>query len=119
MPEDQNEIMIEIRRRFEKAYDAISSEYQDMIEDLNFLQGEQWSKDLESDRNADGRPCLVVNKLASFHDQICGDIRMNSPSIKVKPVDSDADPETAEMLTGLIRNIVDNRIFPRMEEGRL
>lgn len=100
------DIIIEIRDRFKEAYDAIDADYQDALDDLNFFKGDtQWPSDLKSQREADGRPCLVINKLPTFADQVIGDIRQNEPALKIKPVDSKADPETAEILTGLIRNI--------------
>lgn len=99
-------LLKEIRDRFQEASDAVDADYDVMIDDLNMLNGENhWPKDLEADRIADGRPCLVINKLPTFKDQVTGEIRQNTPSIKVKPVDSKADPETAEIFTGLIRNI--------------
>lgn len=105
MPDD-TKILEEIKRRFELAYEYVDELYELCIDDLRFLEGgSQWPADVKKDRETDGRPCLEINKLASFADQITGDIRMNSPAIKVKPVDSKADPDTAEKMTGLIRNI--------------
>ncbi len=100
-----DKLIEEIRDRFKEAFDAVSIAYDEMIDDLNFLNGKQWPDDLQKEREADGRPCLTINKLPTFADQVAGDMRMNSPSLKIKPVDSRADPETAEVLTGLIRNI--------------
>ena len=77
-----------------------------MLEDLEFLEGEnQWPENIKNDRLADGRPCLTINKGPSFVDQVSGDIRLNMPGIKFKPVDSDADPDTAEVMTGMVRAI--------------
>ena len=77
-----------------------------MLEDLEFLEGDNhWPETIKNDRLNDGRPCLTINKLPSFVDQVSGDLRLNLPSIKIKPVDSDADPETAEVMTGMIRAI--------------
>lgn len=99
------ETLKEIRDRFKESYDAADEGYSEAIHDLEFLSGDQWPSDLKADREADGRPCLVINKLPVFANQVIGDIRQNEPSIKVKPVDSKSDPEVAEVLTGLIRNI--------------
>lgn len=103
--EEDKDIIDEIRERFGLAYQAVDEENEEMLDDLVFLNGEQWPADLKKTREADGRPCLVINKIPNFADQVIGDIRQNSPTIKVKPVDSNSDPETAEILTGLIRNI--------------
>ena len=109
MPKNKDDDLLqEIKIRFSEAYDAASPDYDLQIDDLEFLaneDGAQWPTDIKNDRKADGRPCLTINKLPAFCDQIIGDLRQNSPAIKVKPVDSKADPETAEKLTGLIRNI--------------
>lgn len=99
------DLIKEIKDRFRVGYEAIEEENDQMLDDLNFLNGDQWPSDLRKAREVDGRPCLTINKVPTFADQVIGDIRQNSPSIKVKPVDSNSDPETAEILTGLIRNI--------------
>jgi hypothetical protein len=56
-------------------------------------------------RKEDNRPCLTINRLPSFIRQVVNDARQNKPSISVHPVDSQADPETAEVFNGLIRHI--------------
>ena len=48
---------------------------------------------------------MTYNRLAAFVRQIVNDSRQNKPAIVVRPVDSDSDPETAEIYAGLIRNI--------------
>ena len=67
--------------------------------------GEQWPEQAKREREMEGRPCLTLNKMPTFIRQVVNDSRINSPQIKVKPVDDDADPDTAEVLSGLIRNI--------------
>jgi hypothetical protein len=73
------------------------------LEDLNFVDGEQWPADLKAQRAK--RPCLVLNKMPVFVDQVVGDQRMNRPAIKVIPVDSIADPKTAKLLSGWVRHV--------------
>ncbi len=103
---DEDDILGEIKQRFRLSFDHVDADYQEMVDDLTFLKGgSQWPSDVKTQRDADGRPCLEINKLPVFADQVIGDIRQNEPAIKIKPVDSKADPKTAEILTGLIRNI--------------
>ena len=74
--------------------------------DIKFAKlGEQWPEQAKREREQEGRPCLTLNKMPTFIRQVVNDSRINSPQIKVKPVDDDADPDTAEVLSGLIRNI--------------
>ena len=75
-------------------------------EDVKFAKlGEQWPEQVKQDREREGRPCLTINRMPSFIRQVVNDSRINIPQIKVKPVDDDADVETAEIYAGLIRNI--------------
>lgn len=67
--------------------------------------GEQWDDGLKKQRKLEGRPCLTINKLPPFIRQVVNDARQNKPAIKVMPQDSDADPMTADIISGLIRNI--------------
>lgn len=75
-------------------------------DDIRFARlGEQWDEALKQQRLRDGRPMLTINKLPPFIRQVVNDARQNKPQIRVLPQDSKADPDTAEVMSGLIRNI--------------
>lgn len=74
--------------------------------DVSFaLESKQWDEGLARERKENGRPVLTINKLPPFVRQVVNDARQNKPSIKVLPQDSEADPKTAQIYSGLIRNI--------------
>lgn len=75
--------------------------------DIRFRAGQQWPTDIQNLRKQQGSAavCLTVNLCAPAVKQITNDQRQNRGAIKVSPVDSGADPETAEILQGLIRHI--------------
>jgi hypothetical protein len=76
------------------------------LDDIRFARlEEQWDSEAVRQRMLEGRPCLTINKLAPVIRQVVNDSRQNKPSIKVLPQDSNADPHTAEIYSGLIRNI--------------
>lgn len=76
------------------------------LEDLRFArEGRQWDQRIEKERRDEGRPMLTINRLNSFTRQVINDCRQNKPSIKVHPVDDNADVETAEVISDLIRQI--------------
>jgi hypothetical protein len=76
------------------------------LESILFARkGEQWPEHIRKLREAERRPILTINKLPAFIRQVVNDSRMNKPSIKIRPVDGKADPETADVISGLIRNI--------------
>jgi hypothetical protein len=105
--------------------------FEDALSELEFLYGKQWDQKEAAERTKEGRPCLTLNKLPAFVDQVLGDQRQNRPSIHVHPVESDAttvqqktgaqpaqplqgrmkntagtkDYTNADVLSGLIRNI--------------
>ena len=102
---DQN-IVGEAREMFTIAWDADAINRENEQDDLRFIKlGKQWPEDVELQRRDEGRPCLVIDKLSAVGRQVVNDARQNKPTIAVKPVDSQSDPKTAEIISGLIRNI--------------
>lgn len=88
--------------------EAIEADKENRLEDLDDLQklvGKQWPEDILREREAEGKPCMTVNRLPQFVRQVTGDIRRMNPAIKVMPADTSATPETAEICEGLIRQI--------------
>lgn len=91
---------------FKKAEEAFQHNKETALSDIKFaLLSEQWDERDKSERRLDGRPYLTFNKLAAHVRQIVNDARESKPAIIVHPVDDDADPETAKVISGLIRNI--------------
>ena len=98
--------LADIKEDFARAQDAWSKNAERLENDVRFARkGEQWPDDVQRERERSGRPCLTVNRMPAFIRQVVNDARQNKPSIKVKPVDSGSDPETAEVINGLLRNI--------------
>lgn len=91
--------------RFDTAESAESENREEAIEDLRFRLGEQWPEDIRDERESDGQACLVINRVPQFVRQVVNEMRQMRPQIKVRGVDSQADPNTAEMLTGMVRAI--------------
>jgi len=81
------EFLLLAYQRFNYGWDYWRPNYQAAQEDLEFTYIDQWSKE---DRKArKGRPCLSLNKLPTYLDQVMGDQRQNRPSIVVHPVNGD------------------------------
>ena len=91
---------------FRLCEDAESINRETALTDITFSRlGEQWPAEIVKQRTIEGRPCLTINKLPTFIRQVVNDARQNKPSIKVHAADSGADPDTADLINGLIRNI--------------
>jgi hypothetical protein len=109
--DNDQETLREIRQRFSNAVEFSASVRQEMLDDIRFARlGDQWSEAAKYDRNRPGkeRPMLVVNRLLQFRDRVVNEIRQNTPSIRIRPVNDGADQETAEVLMGLVHHIQDN-----------
>jgi hypothetical protein len=91
--------------KYQRAYDKEQTNILAAYEDLEFRAGDQWPTEVKRQREADYRPCLTINKIPAFVQQITGDLRAARPSIKVIGVDSRSDADTAEVLAGLVRYI--------------
>ena len=106
MATEDEELLEAAKEQFSQSVDAFEANQTRYEKDVKFgRMGEQWNADDIEARKNQGRPSLTVNRMPSFIRQVVNDARQNKPSIKVHPFDDKADPETAEVINGIIRNI--------------
>ena len=91
--------------RWQFADEAESQTRDDMLDDWRFVMGEQWPADIKTQRVTDSRPCLTMNRFRQFVRIVTNAQRAQRPAIQVNPVGDASDPDTAEALQGVIRNI--------------
>ena len=103
---EDDELVDVARKRYSEATSSDKENNELALDDLRFLAGEQWDAQTKQEREDAGRPCLTINRLPTFLAQIEGDMRLNRPSVKVRPVEN-ADEETADVIEGMIRSIED------------
>ena len=92
-------------KRYDNGVDHERENLTAAMDDLRFRAGDQWPAESRQERENSNRPVLTINRTGQFVRQVTGDIRQTRPAIKVRGADDQADPDTAEVLTGLIRNI--------------
>lgn len=93
------------QERFKQCAEAEAQTRKESLDDLEFSVGRQWPADIEMQRQADGRPCLTMNRAPQFLRQITNDQRQQRPSTVINPSGDNSDPETAEILQGVVRHI--------------
>jgi len=99
-------ILEEATEAFALAAETEHENRQASLEDIRFARlNDHWPEKVRKMRELEGRPCLTIPMLPPVIRQVVNDARQNKPSIVVHPVDSASDPETAEIMNGLIRNI--------------
>lgn len=98
-------------------------------EDIEFLAGEQWPQSVRTERAEEDRPCLTLNKLPQFVDQVLGDQRQNRPAIHIHAVEDNVtptqtpkkeelaqlDPADASRAKGKVPNTVGNQDYSLAE----
>jgi hypothetical protein len=101
-----DKILHAARKRIDAASSADQKNRERSADDLAFLIGErQWDEEIKRQREADGKPCLTINRLPQFVRHVTGQIREINPAITVVPGDNQATREVAEIYAGLIRQI--------------
>lgn len=93
-----------MRARLDLSITNESEEREKGQSDIKFINGDQWTQSVKTQRGK-GRLTLTINKMPTFLDQIDGDMRLNAPGLKIKAVDNEADPDTADVIEGLVRYI--------------
>lgn len=93
------------RDRFRMSSTAESELRRKFLNDMEFYDGDQWPKNIITDRDLDDRVSLTINRLPQFVRQVVNQARQSKPAIQINPIDDNADPETAEVLQGIVRNI--------------
>lgn len=103
-PEEQK-ILTRARKRMDLAIKEEKPNRDAAEDDLKFYNNDQWPASIRAQREFDQRPCLTINKLPTFVNQVTNDVRQNRPAINVSPVGDRGDPEVAKMFAGMIREI--------------
>ncbi len=116
--DSKDDMLKEIRERAARAVSHWAHNFDAAQEDVEFLYHQQWPEAVRKEREDEGRPCITLNKLPGFVDQVLGDQRQNRPAISVHPVEADvtgsgkmpniagnSDYSLAEVYEALIRNI--------------
>lgn len=101
--QQKEKIIRQAMKDYDLANTAEAENRQNMVDDLKFSSLDQWPDDVKKERK--GRPMLVLDHTGQAVRRVLGDIRQSLPSIKVDPVDSGADKDTAEVLEGIVRQI--------------
>jgi hypothetical protein len=115
MAEDkENQDILEAAKKFrDDAQDYWQKIYEQGLDDKKFvtIEGAQWSEKAYAKRTAEGKPTLEINLVRAYVQQQINTMRQNRPQAKVVPVDSGADPETAKVLEGLIKDVEESSNF--------
>jgi hypothetical protein len=94
-----------LKARWTQATKAEEALRQLALADLKFDAGEHWKPEVKADRDAQGKPALVIDLLSGPIKQVTNAQRNARPGIQVSPVGNGADRERAEVWQGILRRI--------------
>lgn len=98
-------LLKEIRERWQHAADAWREIREEGSTDMKYVAGDPWPAAERKARENAGRPCLSLDELGQYVNQVINDVRENSRAIKVTPIGDGANDETARLRQDLIRQI--------------
>lgn len=110
----KDQSILDAAKKFrDEAQDYWQDIYEQGLEDKKFvtIKGAQWEGDSVAKRTKQGKPSLEINISRAYVQQQINTMRQNRPQAKVVPVDSGADPETAKVLEGLIKDVEESSNF--------
>lgn len=106
---DSKEAFLQLMlERFKLCVDASKQQREESLEDQRFAGGIQWTEDIRGQREAQGRPCLTINRIDGFLAHAVNNMRQSRPAIKIEPEADGADEEIASLKQGIIRHIQTN-----------
>lgn len=78
------------------------------INDLEFLIGDQWDREMLLERNNEKRITMTINRLPQFVRQVTSDLMQLNPSIVLRPVDNESDKDLAAIMQSIVKQIERN-----------
>lgn len=104
-PDTNDPDIKEIRDEFTYA----KQEKRDIVEegatDMRAIAGDVWDPTDRKEREDAGRPCLSLDELNQYVNQLINGVRQNKRAIRVSPQGRGATPKTADFRRNLIRQI--------------
>lgn len=102
-PGSDQAILEELRERFDYAVTQKARIVEQGDLDVAFNAGHTWNQDDQAARA--GRPCLELDQLSQYTNQLVNSYRQNPRGIKVSPGGGGATDKTAELTANRVRQI--------------
>jgi len=103
-PEDLP-ILEEIQDRYKENVDLLAPIKKQGDIDMRFVDGDPWDPDERRIREAAMRPCLKMDEINQYENQVINDIRANKRAVKFSPVGDGANDATARFYGDLMREV--------------
>jgi hypothetical protein len=105
LADKNHDLLVEIRKRRDYCVRAWQPIYDEGDIDMRYVSGDPWDPDEKRQRKALGRPCLALDELNQYTNQLINSVKQNPRAAKVTPEGDGANDETARYRGGIIRRI--------------
>lgn len=102
---DNEALLKELKERWDYCVREWREIREEARKDMRYVSGDPWDSKEKKQRQDAGRPCLSLDELGQYVNQLINDVRQNKRAIKVDPEREDATEKTAELRAGIIRRI--------------
>ena len=94
-PKKDEALLLEIRERFDVAQNFWDDIRKEGATDMRYVAGDPWSDADRKERKAAGRPCLSLDELGQYFNQVINDVRANPRGMKFAPTGNGANDKGA------------------------
>jgi hypothetical protein len=105
MARDDDDLLDEVRDRYHDATTQWDPIRREGAIDMRCIAGDPWDPQDRLARDKAGRPCLALDELGQYVNQVINDLRANKRGIVVTPKGAGANDLTAKFRQGKIRDI--------------
>lgn len=102
---EEEKLLEEIRERFTYAFDQWREIQEQGDIDMRYVAGDPWDPEDRKAREDAGRPCLALDELGQYYNQVINDIRANPIAMKYDPTGGGASEKGAEFYADKAREI--------------
>lgn len=103
--DDNDKLLTEIREAFDYDWDQTRTIRDEAKTDMRYVAGDPWDPADRAARESAGRPCLALDELNQYFNQVINDVRANPRAMKFAPTGSGATDKTAEFYANKAREI--------------
>lgn len=105
VPPEDDPLLERIRHRYRDAVARWDAIRQEAATDIAYVVGDPWEPRDRRLREDAGRPCLAMDELGQYLNQVINDIRANPRAVKFTPRGWGANDETARFYADKMREI--------------
>ena len=105
MARTDDDVLEELKERYVDATAQWHDIRREGATDMRAVAGDPWDPKDRQAREDAGRPCLSLDELGQYTNQVINDVRSNARGITVSPKGAGANDLTAKFRQGKIRDI--------------